>query len=116
MMHPDLLTRSETALLLGVSVSRLAKGWGPAPLPDYRRPRMYSRSTVELWLTEQRTAAACCTSEVTSGEPSSSSTASATVSPRVRAIIEQQRKKRAAYESRSNSAAVSSDEPVDRVA
>lgn len=56
-MHDDLLTRREVAALLGISVSKLDRGWGPPPLSRYRRPVMYSRDTCERWLTEQREAA-----------------------------------------------------------
>jgi hypothetical protein len=48
--HPDLLTRVEAAALLGVSVSTLAKGWGPPPLPQYKRPRYYSKDICERWM------------------------------------------------------------------
>src|SRR5262245_20021590 len=61
--HPDLLTRKEAAELLGVSPSRLARGWGPPPLPQYRRPRLYSRQLVERWLQEQREASWDSTSD-----------------------------------------------------
>ena len=47
---PDLLTRPEAAELLGVSPSRLAHGWGPRPLPAYRRPVYYSRRAALRWL------------------------------------------------------------------
>ena len=49
--HPDLLTRYEARALLGHDPSR---GWGPPPLPAYRRPRYWSRQQCEQWLKEQR--------------------------------------------------------------
>lgn len=52
--HPDLLTRSEAAALLGKDPGR---GWGPRPLPAYKRPRYWSRQQCEEWLAEQRSAA-----------------------------------------------------------
>jgi hypothetical protein len=52
--HPDLLTRPEAAALLGVSAARLARGFGPRPLPAYNRPVYYSRAQCEQWLEAQR--------------------------------------------------------------
>lgn len=52
--HPDLLTRPEAAKLLGVPASRLCRGWGPPPLPQYKRPVMYSRELCQRWLDEQK--------------------------------------------------------------
>jgi len=60
--HPDLLTAKEVAALLGHKPDR---GWGPPPLPQYRRPRYYSREMCEQWLAEQKEAA--CRSTVTQG-------------------------------------------------
>lgn len=52
--HPDLLTRAEAAALLDVSPDRLARGFGPPPLPGYKRPVRYSREQCEQWLAEQK--------------------------------------------------------------
>ncbi len=92
-MGDELLTRAEAAKLLRVSPSQLAHGWGPPPLPAYKRPVMYSRRTIRRWLREQE---ALCpsTSAVGSGGSSSNTLASGTVSPRARQILEKQRRKR----------------------
>jgi hypothetical protein len=58
---------------------------------------MYSRQVVEDWLKQQRGLAVCCTAKDNIGTCNSNSTVSATVSPRIRQIIEQQRKKHADY-------------------
>ena len=54
----DLMTREEAAAFLGVRPSRLARGgWGPPSLPNYRRPRYYSRRMCEAFLAEQQASA-----------------------------------------------------------
>lgn len=92
--HPDLVTRAEAAELLGVSISQLAHGWGPRPLPQYRRPVMYSRRVVRRWLRAQEDE--CCTVVELSTGRSSSTQGSATVSPLVRRIYEQRQRQRVA--------------------
>lgn len=70
--HPDLLTRPQAAAFLGVSVSALAHGFGPAPLPSYRRPVYYSKAQCEQWLAEERERAWASTSGVTTTRTSGS--------------------------------------------
>lgn len=90
----NLLTRAEAAAFLGVSLSQLAHGWGPSPLPGYKRPVMYSRRVLRQWMREQE--AMCCTVvEMYTGQ-SLSTQVSGTVSPQVRRIYEQQQRKRVA--------------------
>jgi len=48
--NPELLTRAEAAEYLRRSRSWLAKGNGPAPLPAYKSPVMYSRVVCDAWL------------------------------------------------------------------
>lgn len=52
--NDDLLTRSEVAVYLGVSLSRLARGWGPRPLIGYKRPAMYSKEECDRFLLDCR--------------------------------------------------------------
>ena len=103
--HPDLLTRYEVALLLGVSVSVLAKGWGPPRLAGYRRPVMYSRAAIDQWIANQPGGSACSTNSPTqtTGGRSLSTTANGIDYQRVRQIEKQRRSRLAASASKSSS-------------
>ena len=61
--NPNLLTQAEAADYLRMSVSRLRalsrQGLGPPRIPHYRRPVMYSRSALDIWLSQE---APACTS------------------------------------------------------
>ena len=93
-MGDELLTRKEAAALLKVSESQLAHGWGPPPLPAYKRPVMYSRRVLRNWLRGQEEL--CCTvAEISTGR-NSSTLARGTVSPLVKQIVARQRRKRVA--------------------
>ena len=97
--HPDLITRAEAAALLGVSVSQLAHGWGPAPLPQYKRPVYYWRPAVLAWLAE---GVPCSTVAAAPGGSNSSTGASPTASRRIREIEKQRRQRLGASGSRSS--------------
>jgi len=49
-VNPDLFTCAEAAEYLRVSASRLRRGWGPKPLPQYRPRYMYSRRDLDNFL------------------------------------------------------------------
>lgn len=103
--HPDLITRDEAAALLFCSASKLAHGWGPPPLPHFKRPVMYSRKSIERWLEEQAGGAECHSTNATtqqSGGPSSSTAAKSSVAQRIRQIEKQRRQRLAASGSRSS--------------
>jgi hypothetical protein len=92
-MIDDLMTRAQVAEYLGVSVSKLVTGWGPRPLPDYRRPLRYSREVVDLWLQHQRERAWQSTSAAIrpTGGSSSASPAVSTAAARASGIAERLR-------------------------
>src|SRR5689334_7485897 len=90
--HPDLITREQAAALLCCSRSKLAHGWGPPPLPDFKRPVMYSRLAIDKWLEDQR-GIACSTVVAVSGGSSSSTTVSQSASARASAIRRQRRRR-----------------------
>lgn len=81
--HQDLLTRVEAAAYLGVKPTTLAHGWGPKPLPQYRRPVYYSRAACDRWLAE---GAQCSTVEAEFTGSNSSTPDSVTESQRIRQI------------------------------
>lgn len=102
MTHPDLLTREEAARLLRVSVRRLEDGWGPPPLLDYGRPKMYSRAQCDEWL-ESRRRPLCSTDAATSGGPNSSTRVTVSGSQQARQIAASLRRERVRFALKSNS-------------
>lgn len=90
----NLLTRAEAAAYLGVSLSQLAHGWGPPPLPQYKRPVMYSRRVLRAWMQAQE--AECCTvAEISTGR-NLNTRAKSIASPLVRQIYAQRQRERVA--------------------
>lgn len=65
-MTVELLSADQVAERLQVAKSRLSRGWGPPPLPQYRRPRRWSRRVVEDWLAAQEVQ---CQSESAASAP-----------------------------------------------
>lgn len=107
-----LITREEAAVLLRCSVSKLAKGWGPKPHPEYKRPRMYLRDDVMAWLRRHQQTPEnpdqCFTPEATSGGASSSTEAVPTASrqtsaSRVQALARRRAKRKASSRRGSSS-------------
>lgn len=115
--HIDLVSRARAAKILGCSTSWLAKGNGPAPLPDLPGPK-YSLAVIEQWIEERRRIAiACSTFEAPSSGPASSTAESDTTSApasavsvqipeRITKLVAEQQKKRAASALRSSRARV----------
>lgn len=100
--HPDLMTRVEAAAMMRVSVSKLKQGWGPPPLPQYKRPVMYWRPTIMEWFKDGGSACSSAETNRHSGGRSSSTRESATVSQRVRQIEKRRRLRLAGSASKSN--------------
>jgi excisionase family DNA binding protein len=96
---PDLMTRDEAAVYLGVSVSWLAHGNGPPSLRLGRKVK-YSRKAIDRWIDEQGVQQ--CSTEKraeASGSSSSSTAGRRSVSPQAKRIAAELRSKVAASES-----------------